>query len=102
VTWKSRVPVTNQDSHYEIYTTATPTAARDNCGTGTSFGPTETNLRVGQKVTFTSFLPRRCPGVSHGSVVFVQDNGPAGSIPVPAQPGEGPDIPVGRFTVHVP
>lgn len=102
VTWKTRVPVTNQDSHYEIYTSATPAAGRDNCGTGTSFGPTETNLRAGQKVTFTSFMPLRCPGVSHGSVVFVQDNGPAGSIPVPAQPGEGPDIPVGKFTVDVP
>ena len=36
------------------------------------------------------------------SVVFVEDNGPAGSIPVPAQPGEGPDIRVGKFSVVVP
>jgi hypothetical protein len=102
VTWRTRVAVSNQDSHYEVYTTATPTAGRDKCGTGTSFGPTETDFKAGELVTYTSWMSKRCPGISHGSVVFEQDTGPAGSIPVPAQPGQGPDIPVGAFTVHVP
>jgi hypothetical protein len=68
----------------------------------TSFGPTESNYRAGQLVTFTSWLPRHCPGISHGRFAYVQDIGAAGSIPVPAQPGEGPDIPVGTFTVRLP
>jgi hypothetical protein len=102
VTWRTRVAVSDQDSHYEVYTTATATAGRDGCGTGTGFGPTETDFKAGQLVTYTSWMQKRCPGVSHGRVVFVQDTGPAGSIPVPAQSGEGPDIPVGNFTVDVP
>ena len=94
--------IPNQDSHYEVYINATPTAEKDGCGGGTSFGPTETNLRAGQTVTYTTLIPLRCPGITHGNVSFVQDIGAAGSTPVPAQPGEGPDIPVGRFTIRVP
>jgi len=102
LTWKTRVAVTNQDSYYEVYTKATPAAGRGKCGTGVGFGPTETDFKAGQQVTYTTWMPLRCPGVSHGRVVFVQDTGPAGSMPVPAQPGEGPDIPVGKFSVVVP
>jgi hypothetical protein len=102
VTWKTRVAVTNQDSHYEVYNSDTGTSTKGCANGGTSFGPTESNLSVGQKVVFTTWMPLKCAGVTHGTVVFVQDNGPAGSIPVPAQPGEGPDIPVGKFSVNVP
>jgi hypothetical protein len=102
LTWRARVTVANQDSHYEVYITATPTASKAGCGGGTSFGPTETNLNAGQTVTFTELRPLRCPGIAHGNVAFVQDIGAAGSTPVPGQPGEGPDIPVGNFTIRVP
>jgi hypothetical protein len=102
VTWTSRVAVTNQDSHYEVYNSNTGAGHKGCADGGTSFGPTQTNISVGQRVVFTSWVSIGCPGISHGSVVFVQDNGPAGSIPVPAQPGEGPDMPVGKFSVVVP
>jgi hypothetical protein len=102
VTWTTRVAITNQDAHYEVYNTNTGTDLKNCAGAGTSFGPTETDLRAAQKVIYTSWMPRQCPGLTHGSVTFVQDTGPAGSIPVPAQPGEGPDIPVGTFTARVP
>jgi hypothetical protein len=102
LTWRGRVTIPNQDSHYEIYINATPTAEKDGCGGGTSFGPTETNLRAGQTVTYTTLIPLRCPGITHGNVSYVQDIGAAGSTPVPAQPGEGPDIRVGSFTISVP
>jgi hypothetical protein len=102
VTWTSRVAVTNQDAHYEVYNTNIAGNYNDCAGGGTSFGPTQTNLRAGQRAIFTTWMPRQCMGTTHGSVDFVQDTGPAGSIPVPAQPGEGPDIPVGTFTATVP
>ena len=102
VTWRTRVAVTNQDAHYEVYNTNTGAGHKDCATGGTSFGPTQTDLTTGQEVVFTTWMPRQCPGVSQGSVVFVQDTGPAGSVPVPAQPGEGPDIPVGKFNVVVP
>jgi hypothetical protein len=102
VTWRTRVAIKNQDSHYEIYNTNTG-AGHKNCATaGTSFGPTESNYHAGQQATYTSWLPRQCPGISHGSVTYVQDTGAAGPNPVPAQPGEGPDIPLGTFTVKIP
>ena len=102
VTWTSRVAVTNQDSHYEVYNSNTGAGHTGCADGGTNFGPTQTNISVGQQVVFTSWVAKGCPGISQGSVAFVQDNGPAGSIPVPAQPGEGPDIPVGKFSVVVP
>jgi hypothetical protein len=102
VTWRTRVAITNQDSHYEVYTDSTDTN-RKVCGDGVGFGPTESDFKAGQLVTYTTWIPLDCPGVSHGRVVFVADTaGPGGSMPVPAQPGEGPDIPVGKFRVVVP
>jgi hypothetical protein len=101
VTWRARVPVTSQAAHYEVYH-GNAGAGIKSCGGGTSFGPVETDLHAGQEVVFTDWLPRACPGALTGRVDYVQDTGPAGSIPVPAQPGEGPDIPVGTFHVNVP
>ena len=102
LTWTTRIAIPNQDSHYEIALGATATAGRYHCGTGTGAGPTETDYEAGARVTYTTWMPLRCPGIAHGNVAFVRDTGPAGSIPVPYQPGEGPDIPVGSFTVKVP
>jgi hypothetical protein len=101
VAWRTRVAVDNQDAHYEVYY-GDAGAGIKACAGGTNFGPTQTNLRAGQEVVFTDWLRRACPGALTGHVDFVQDTGPAGSTPVPHQPGEGPDIPVGTFTVSVP
>ena len=83
--------------------TPCPARQRDCPGAGAgSFGPTESDLRAGQRVRFAEFFDRRCPGVYRVKVGFVDTDGPAGAMPVPGLPGQSAEVPVGAVDFTVP
>jgi hypothetical protein len=104
VRFRARAAVTNFDSHYEIETSAPLTrsghALPGGCGGG--FGPTQTNLRAGQEVDYTTFVNARCRGPMRVTVGYVTVDGPSGSMPVPGLPGQSAAIPVGSSSVMIP
>jgi hypothetical protein len=104
VGFTARIAVTNFDSHYEIKTTDPNDRADKSCpvrGAGT-FGPTQTNLRAGQRVRYTMFVNPECRGLSHITVGFVKVDGPSGATPVPGLPGQSAEVPVGATNFIVP
>jgi hypothetical protein len=104
VEFTARVAVINFDRHFEINTTNPTSPARGRCpeSGGGTFGPTDTNLRAGQRVRYVSFFNPQCPGISHITVGLVTVNGPSGSMPVPGLPGQSPEIPVGHTSIELP
>jgi hypothetical protein len=105
VEFTARVAVRNFDSHFEINTTDPINRPNTRCpvsGGGSTFGPTDTNLRAGQHVRYVTFFNPQCPGVSHITVGLVTVNGPSGSTPVPGLPGQSPEIPVGHTSIMLP
>lgn len=105
VEFTAHVAVKNFESHFEINTTDPVNRPGSRCpvsGGGSSFGPTDTNLRAGQRVRYTEFFDTLCPGISHITVGLVTVNGPSGSMPVPGLPGQSPEVPVGRTQVALP
>ena len=95
----SRVAIPNSRSYYEI-NLAFPQSRR--CTTGGTGGPTNTDIRAGQRVVQRMFVPYGCHGLVHGTVVYVPTVGPASSMPVPGLQGQTGSIPVGRFSFVVP
>jgi hypothetical protein len=105
VEFTARVAVRNFDSHFEINATDPPNRPNTRCpvsGGGSTFGPTDTNLRAGQRVRYVTFFLTQCPGVSHITVGLVTVNGPSGSVPVPGLPGQSAEIPVGQTSITLP
>jgi hypothetical protein len=104
VEFTARAAVTNFDSHYEI-DTSDPSDPRDrSCPVAgaSQFGPTQRNLRAGQRVRYTEFVDRGCPGETRVSVGYVTVDGPSGDEPVPGLPGQSGEIPVGHTTFEIP
>lgn len=104
IEFTARVAVTNFDSHYEIKTTD-PYEPRDTqCQIrgGSGFGPTQTNLRAGQRVRYTMFVNPECRGITHITVGYVTVDGPSGATPVPGLPGQSGETLVGRANFMVP
>jgi hypothetical protein len=104
VDFTARRAVTNFDSHYEIETSI-PHDLRhpgfqDGCGG--MFGPTQTNLRAGQHIRYTTFMNARCHGTTRVTVGYVTVNGPSSATPVPGLPGQSAPIPVGHAIVRIP
>ena len=104
VEFTARAAVTNFDSHYEINTSDPNDPGKPRCpGAGAGqFGPTQQNLRAGQRVRYTEFVNRSCPGLSRITVGYVTVDGPSGAAPVPGLPGQSAEIPVGKATVAIP
>jgi hypothetical protein len=104
VEFTARAAVTNFDSHYEINTSDPSDPGNPKClGAGAGqFGPTQRNLRAGQRVRYTEFVDRACPGRSRVTVGYVTVDGPSGAAPVPGLPGQSAEIPVGQTTVAIP
>jgi hypothetical protein len=104
IAFTARVAVPNFDSHYEINTTNLEGSPNRHCpgkGAGT-FGPTNRDLRAGQRVRYDLFVDTQCPGRVQVRVGFVTVNGPSGSMPVPGLPGQSAEIPVGHTDFLVP
>jgi hypothetical protein len=104
IEFTARAAVTNFDSHYEINRSNPSDPRKPKClaAGGESFGPTQVNLRAGQRVRYTDFVNPDCPGNAHITVGFVTVNGPSGSMPVPGLPGQSAEIPVGQTDFKIP
>ena len=104
VNFTAREAVTNFDSHYEIETRipVDPRHPAFQEGCGGTFGPTQTNLRAGQRVHFVTFMNANCHGRTEVTVSYVRVNGPSGAEPVPGLPGQSAPIPVGKTTLTLP
>jgi hypothetical protein len=99
ISFISRVAIPDSRSFYE-FELKMPRSAT--CTTGGTFGPTNSDIAAGQRVTSSMFVPYRCPGVVKGTVSYVPLVGPATAMPVAGLPGQGAAIPVGRFSFRVP
>jgi hypothetical protein len=104
VEFTAREAVTNFDSHYEINTSDPDARGDHKCPVSgaSQFGPTQTNLRAGQRVRYTELVDRECPGRSRITVGYVTVDGPSGAEPVPGLSGQSAEIPVGETTFVVP
>lgn len=99
VGFTSRVAIPDSRSYYE---TELSFSRRRGCTVGGSGGPTNSDIRAGQRVSSWMFVPYSCPGVVHGSVSYVPTEGAATSMPVLGLPGQGKPVLVGRFSFTVP
>jgi hypothetical protein len=104
IEFTARAAVTNFDSHYEINTSNPSDPGNPKClpAGGGTFGPTQSNLRAGQRVRYTQFVNPDCPGKTHITVGYVTVNGPSGSEPVPGLPGQSAELPVGQTEFAIP
>ncbi len=104
VEFTARAAVTNFDSHYEIDTSDPADPRNPQCpgGGAGGFGPTQTNLRAGQRVRYTEFVDAECPGITRITVGYVTVDGPSGAEPVPDLPGQSAEIPVGHTMFVIP
>jgi hypothetical protein len=104
VEFTARAAVTNFDSHYEVNTSDPADPGNSKCPSvgASQFGPTQTNLRAGQRVRYTEFVDRDCHGISRITVGYVTVDGPSGDEPVPGLPGQSAEIPVGETTFVIP
>lgn len=99
VDFTARVAITGSGSWYEIEINLPRSAG---CGAGGVFGPTDFDIRAGERVRHRTFVPYRCHGLAHGTVTYVPTVGAAGAMPVTGLPGEGKPVLVGRFAFVVP
>lgn len=99
VSFTSRVAIPDSASFYDIEFSYPHSHG---CSTGGSGGPTNADIRAGQRVTEWMLVPYRCPGVVHGKVTYVPTVGPASSMPITGLPGQGRPLLVGRFSFTVP
>jgi len=98
ISFTSRVAIPNSASYYEIELHYPHSRG---CTTGGSGGPTNSDIRAGQRVTWSSLVPYSCPGVMRGTVTYVPTEGAASSMPIAGLPGQGKSVLVGRFSFTV-
>jgi hypothetical protein len=101
VTFTARQPVTNANSWYEwsLGPAATSNSHRSNQGGGGS--STQSNIRSGQRITFTDFLDADVHEVYTGTIRFIQNAGKDGAT-APFTPQGSAGIEVGHFTIKLP
>jgi len=99
VDFTARVAITGSGSWYEIEVNL---ARSHSCTTGGEFGPTDYDIRAGERVHYRTFVPYRCHGLARGTVTYVPTVGAAGAMPVTGLPGQGKPVLVGRFAFVVP
>ncbi len=99
VDFTARVAITGSSSWYEI---EVHYPHSHSCPGGGGFGPTDYDIRAGQRVQYRTFVPYRCHGLAHVTVAYVPTVGPAGSMPVTGLPGEGKPVLVGGAALRVP
>lgn len=96
LTFTARVAADSTD--YYVYTVA-PDQARE-CQSGISFGPVARDVRAGEPVTVTQYVPTRCRGLVRGRVAFHQPGSEPDPLPFA---GSSPDDPlVGTFRATIP
>jgi hypothetical protein len=101
ISFTARVAVTNIASHYETNAKFTATGPCRQGAAAGSGAPTFTDIHAGQRVTQRLYLSA-CPGVIHGEVLYIQNNGASTNQTVPALPGQGQGVIVGTFSFRLP
>ncbi|HWH11455.1 MAG TPA: hypothetical protein VG165_10030 [Solirubrobacteraceae bacterium] len=100
VSFSSRIAIPDSHSYYSFGVTgANSPTCTINSG---QFGSTDSDIRVGARVSQRFLIPYSCPGVAHGTVSYVPTTGPASSMSVVGLPGQTASIPVGQFSFDVP
>lgn len=99
ITFVSHRAITSGHAYYSAAVRFTP---RRGCGDQGSSTATDTNIARGSIVTLTMPVPNSCFGRAHGTVTYVERNGPAGPAPIPGLPGQARGQSVGTFTLTVP
>ena len=99
VSFVSHVAIRNSASYYnaEFGSRAVPPAQSEERA-----GPTDYDIRAGQRVRFDMLIPDSCPGRVHGTIAYIPTSGAANSMPIIGLPGQGHSILVGRFSFRVP
>lgn len=102
ISFTARVGVTNGNSYYE-FSDSYPGPGRKGCAGSGSSGPTNANIRPGQRVVFQDQISRGCTGVVHGTVAYVPNSGAAGLGSGSSRaPGRDGSVLVGRFSFVMP
>ncbi len=99
VSFISHVAIKSSASYYdeELWFSHSPS-----CTSGGMGGPTDYDIRAGQRVRFDMLIPANCPGPVHGTIAYIPTTGAANSMPIIGLPGQGRSIPVGRFSFRAP
>jgi len=95
VSFTAPVPITNSRSSYQVDFNY---AKSPGCTAGVTGGPTNTDIRGGQRIHIQHLVPLSCPGPVHGIVSYVQPSG-LGPPGLPTPPA-GTEVLVGRFVVN--
>jgi hypothetical protein len=99
VSFVSHVAIKSSASYYNLEFKFSRSPACKEGGTG---GPTDYDIRAGQRVRFDTLIPATCAGPVHGTIAYVPTSGPASSMPIIGLAGQGRSILVGRFSFRVP
>lgn len=97
VRFTSRVAV-NPPSYY-IVTTAPDDAGR--CQSGIGFGPVARTLRAGERVTFNTFVPKRCRGLVRGKITLHQPGPDDDQLPYSGIPQKDDPV-LGTYSARIP
>ena len=95
ISFTARLPVANSHSRYQIDFSY---AKSPGCTIGGVGGPTNTDIRVGQRIHMQDFHPLSCPGPVHGAVRYVQGSA-QGPVGLPGSPS-ATSVLVGRFVLN--
>jgi hypothetical protein len=95
IRFTARVPVTNSHSYYELDVSYPKSPG---CTVGGTQGPTNTDIRAGQRIELQNFDPLSCPGPLRGTVTYVSSSslGPAGTLQAPSRRA----LLIGRFDIN--
>jgi len=99
VSFVSHVAIKNSASYYNA---EFEFARSPSCKTGGAGGPTDYDIRAGQRIRFDMLIPDTCAGRVHGTIAYIPTSGAANSMPIIGLPGQGRSILVGRFSFRVP
>jgi hypothetical protein len=99
VSFVSHVAIRSSASYYDAELEFSHSRS---CKTGGMGGPTDYDIRAGQRVRFDMLIPKSCPGLVHGTIGYVPTSGAASSMPIIGLPGQGRSILVGRFSFRNP
>ena len=99
VSFVSHVAIKSSASYYNL---EFEFSRSPSCKEGGMGGPTDYDIRAGQRVRFDTLIPKSCVGAVHGKIAYVPTSGPASSMPIVGLPGQSRSIPVGRFSFRVP
>jgi hypothetical protein len=101
VSFTARQPVTNANSWYQ-WSVAGPAKTGSISGQVSSGSSTQSNVRRGERITFTDFVNADAHGVYSGTIGFIQNAGQNGQDQPQFLRGGGGGLTVGTFSFRLP